>query len=576
MSFDFYSDVPKTPKENVAFRKHAYESVRKDASMARAMYQACANDILFWLNTFGWTYDPRLVDPVIPFITYEFQDEAILELQQAIRTGYDLGIDKSRDMGASWMFISVFVHFWLYHANLSFLLVSRVENLVDKPGDPRSLMWKCDFLINRMPYVLQPPQERTKLHLKNNANNSVINGESTTGDVARGDRRTAIALDEFAAVDNGHQILRSTRDATSCRVFNSTPKGAHTAHADVMLRSKIKKLSLHWSKHPVKARGLYTGEDGKLRSPWYDVQCERAVHPQEIAQELDIDYLGSDYQFFDQDMVNKLLAETADPTYECELHYDPETLEPHGMVPTNSGRLKVWGELSGDGRPAPGRYAVGVDIATGTGASNSVISIGNIKTGEKVCEFAHPKTDPKELARLTIALCRLYSTAHGSPAYLVWEANGPGRSFGDEILEKRFGHFYFRQADDRISKKVSDIPGWWSSKDANRALLSEYAKALKEKTFFNPSREALDECSEIVYTSTGEIEHSRARNNPDSSGARDNHADRVRADALLWKAIRDKRGAVYHEAQASESDPPIGSFAWRRKQDQQTAVKDYW
>lgn len=573
---EFYVDVPKTPKENVEFRRQAYEAVRSDPMMAAAMTQACAKDILFWINVFGWTYDPRLTDPVIPFITYEYQDDALLKLQDSITNGYDLGVDKSRDMGASWMFISCFTHFWLYYSNLSFLLVSRVEDLVDKPGDPKSLMWKCDFLINHMPFQMQPAIDRKKLHLKNLSNGSVINGESTTGDVARGDRRTAIALDEFAAVDNGHQILRSTRDATSCRVFNSTPKGAHTAHADVMLRSKIQKLSLHWSKHPVKARGLYTGEDGKLRSPWYDAQCERAVHPQEIAQELDIDYLGSDFQFFDQEMVNRLLKDSAEPKYECEMHYDHETLEPISFVLNGRGRFRIWCNLSADGRPAAGRYAVGVDIATGTGASNSTISVGDVKTGEKVAEYANPKIDPKELARLAICVCRMFATSSGTPAYLIWEANGPGRSFGDEILDRRFGHFYFRQSDDKITKKVSDIPGWWASKDSNRTLLSDYAKALKEGSFINPSREALDECSEIIYTSTGEIEHSRARNNPDSSGARDNHADRVRADALCWKGIRDKRGSVYHEAKDQPSDAPIGSFAWRRQQSQKTAVKDYW
>ena len=64
-------------------------------------------------------------------------------------------------------------------------------------------------------------------------------------------------LDEFAAVDQGHRVLSATRDATACRVFNSTHEGTSTAYYD-LTRGSIKKLRLHWSQHPLKAAGLYT------------------------------------------------------------------------------------------------------------------------------------------------------------------------------------------------------------------------------------------------------------------------------------------------------------------------------
>ena len=39
------------------------------------------------------------VTPVVPFITYGFQDEAILAMCHCIDNGIDAGIVKSRDMG---------------------------------------------------------------------------------------------------------------------------------------------------------------------------------------------------------------------------------------------------------------------------------------------------------------------------------------------------------------------------------------------------------------------------------------------------------------------------------------------
>ena len=80
----------------------------------------------------------------------------------------------------------------------SFLLVSRVQDYVDKPGNPKALFWKIDFLLNNFPPWLKPrgyreANHRRLLHIENPENGSVIDGESTTGNVSRGDRRTARA-----------------------------------------------------------------------------------------------------------------------------------------------------------------------------------------------------------------------------------------------------------------------------------------------------------------------------------------------------------------------------------------------
>lgn len=46
---------------------------------------------------------------------------------------------------------------------------------------------------------------------------------------------------------------------------------------------------VHWTLHPVKAEGLYLGDDGKPRSPWYDKQItEKKMTPSAVARELDL------------------------------------------------------------------------------------------------------------------------------------------------------------------------------------------------------------------------------------------------------------------------------------------------
>jgi len=262
--------VPKDLIGNLRWRMAVHKKILLDPKYAYVIKNACSKDPLFFINGFGWTYDPRRQpSSKLPFILYSFQEDAILDIIKAIGE-YDILIEKSRDMGASWCCIVAIFWCWLVRAMQSFLFVSRVEDYVDKTGNPKALMWKFDYLLNNIPLWLRPTNYdentcRSKLHIENPGNGSVVDGESTTGNVARGDRRTAILLDEFAAVVDGHNVLSSTRDATNCRIFNSTPSGTNNAFYDIR-QTDIKKLRLHWSQHPIKSKGLYTtDEHGRLR-----------------------------------------------------------------------------------------------------------------------------------------------------------------------------------------------------------------------------------------------------------------------------------------------------------------------
>ena len=42
----------------------------------------CEKDILFWVNTFGWTFDPRKDPSVLPMICYPYQEEVLLEMDR--------------------------------------------------------------------------------------------------------------------------------------------------------------------------------------------------------------------------------------------------------------------------------------------------------------------------------------------------------------------------------------------------------------------------------------------------------------------------------------------------------------
>lgn len=608
-----YHLVPKGLSANLRFRRALLEDASRDPDMAAQLRRMCSDDLLFYVNAFCWTYDPRSAHKVTPFVTYaEFQDEAMLDLVDCVKRGRDAAMPKSRDMGASWMGLTVFEWLWHFQPNLSFLLVSRNEDYVDKRGDSKALFWKIDFLHQHQPQWLLPSDRwlldkdpnRKTLHLKNADNGSIIDGESTTGDAGRGDRRTAMFIDEHAAFEpkDSFRILNATRDTTNCRVFNSTPQGANNGFFEVVHKTKAKVIRLHWSKHPEKARGLYTTDEktGKvvlldkwtgvvevrekgvkdakllefpaqypfeldrehprLRSPWYDDQCSRCVSLQEIAQELDIDFLGSAFTFFDPKFIDVLKKRYArDPLSTGFLEFERGGLTPIRYVEDPKGNLNLWLQLGASERPAKDRkFVFGIDVSAGTGASNSVVSVGDRDTGEKVARLKTPNMLPSDFAQLTVALARFFNDA-----LLCWDASGPtGQTFTNTVVTHGYGNIYYRRNEKKVSRDVTEVPGYFLNAQARGVLLEDYRRKLDNHQFLNRSEEGLEECKQFVRQPDGGVEHSASVNAQDPSGARSAHGDEVIADALCSLAIYEGRDTP----KAEEPAVPIGSLQWRRDQ----------
>lgn len=585
VSTPFADRVPTDMIENLKWRAKVHRCVMEDPSYVGVLREACAVDPIFYVNGFQYTFDTR-EEPFskLPMILYpQFQTEALLEIIRCFNKE-DLLIEKTRDMGASSL-CAIAVE-WVWHFSKqrrSFLLGSRTEDYVDKSDNPKSLFWKLDFIHEGLPSWLMPVgysrlAHRRHMHMSNPETKSVIDGESTNKEFARGDRRFAVILDEFAAVDQGQRVLDATLRVTNSRIVNSTPLGAAGAYYDLTL-TNIKKLTLFWTDHPEKRKGLYTTDkngklkildpeyypadykpilDGKLRSIMYDFDWNRSS-PRTMAQEWDIDYGGSGHQFFDAAQLQVAIQRTAKPSLMVgDLDFDVVTCEPTKFRDDEEGQLRLWHLLNKDGKPSVDQpIVVGCDISAGTGSSNSVACGWNVVTREKVFEYANPFIRPEEFAKQVVAICRWY----GKPL-LIWESNGPGRQFGAKVVELKYSRIYYRRREESISKKTSDIPGWASTKDGKRALLGKYRDAVESASCANRSKLALEECKEYIYGDDRSVCHAKSNNRTDPTGAKDNHGDRVIADALAWHMVSEKKSIPTLKKQ----DTPYGSLAWRRKQ----------
>ena len=275
--------------ENTRSRVNWLIKAQGNPKLQRVAIDMCRNDILFWVNVFCSTYNPRKNPSTIPFITYPYEDELILDLVDSIQNQKDILIDKSRDMGVTWCVLLVFTWFWQFRGEgYDFLCGSRKENLIDLSGDMSTLFEKLRFLLRNQPKWMLPKGFDLKTHCNymriiNPESKSTMIGEATNPSFSRGGRYRGIFLDEFAFWEVDEAAWRASADSTNCRIVVSTPHGLDNKFAELRHKDPpvLKMRSLHWTLHPEKDE------------EWYKNECLRRGDPVEIAQELDINYEGS-------------------------------------------------------------------------------------------------------------------------------------------------------------------------------------------------------------------------------------------------------------------------------------------
>ena len=284
-----------------------------------------------------------------------------------------------------------------------------------------------------------------------------------------------------------------------------------------------------------------------------------------MAQEWDIDYAAAGYQFFGQEHLETQMGSNCRlPDMRGALNFDTETARPIGFEADEKGFTHLWFDtdfqLDEHGSPPPNReYSIGADVSVGTGSSNSALSVTDKATGRKVAAFAHAFTSEYEFARLAVAMCRWFNDA-----YLVWEQNGPGRSFGHEVLKLGYHNIFFEVVNEKsLDKKYNDIPGWAPTVDKKWALLSALKIAEQEGKFVNQCLLSHKERQHYVMEPSGAVSHSQTIRVDDPTKAKANHGDRVIADALSWRGCNEQP-ALPPEVEKKEF--PYLSMGYRMKQ----------
>jgi hypothetical protein len=564
----FSPDASMTPPvglhDNMRFRDALERRMHAEEGVRRAVWARCRKDVCYFVNTLGWTLQAKPYPLNLPMILYPLQTR-YMKLLQKYGGRRHFHSDKSRDMGLTWCSLFWIFWHWLFTPRAKFHLASWKEWLVDQRWHPGTHFAKLYHMLTALPDSVRPNirrgHERRKMMLEHPGHHSVITGESTSTRMGHQDRNLAALLDEFALMgqtpQDGYAILGGIRPTTDCMLIQSTPKGLGNAFAEYRTNASVLQSSFWWPDHPYKGRGLSgpgladkpaSGfwSDGvenlreRLTSPWYEKEKAEAVNAQEIAQEIDIDYAGSGWQFFEEVRLRRILVEDIMPPFhEGELVLDPDSGSCKGFTKADRGPLKLWCHPNRNGFPsAEFDYVIGADIAAGSrdssgaGWSNSCAAVLNKQNGELVAEYVVHGVDAADFAVIVVALCRFFRNAA-----LIWEGNGPGLHFTRVVTDQlRYGNIYYRKSEKKVTHVQTMEPGWWSMPTTKYWLMMAYREALMKGYTVERCKEAITELRMYQQTPTGVV-HATAVSTPDPTGARENHADRVIARALAYRMM---------------------------------------
>jgi len=610
-----YSDVPKTHKGQLLWRYFMVMQTH-DKRRRKAIENACRRSVLFHINTFIWINEPRKHPNCVPFNTYEYQDDMISTFVDNVRKAattefddeiYDMLVEKSRTMGVTWAALAPIDWFWRFHPRSMFLLISKKEDDVDKRGDMRALMSKLDYIEEHMPNAFRvrgrmhnQHHGRSHLLIYNLYNNASITGESANANAGRSGRYLGVLRDEEAFAEHGDKITAACTETTLVQLRVSTPNGTANSFYRARKDNLVKVFSFHWSIHPLYSKGLYEYKDGVVnikdqkwhddyhkerekyyvcqheptcadpgtawqwkRSPWFDQRCKRyGTNPKDISQELQISYHGTGSPYFQIHKLTKVRERHAvDPVWQGEL----ADIIPVDIIDGDAreNRCKAWVDILGGSAPQTTTYTMGCDIGTGTGSSDTAITVVDDSSRRKVFEFFSNGILPEEFAEKVVApIYKAFVTALGVP-FISWDQGGPGIPFGAKILSLGSMQVYYYRHRDQRGSKVERRPGLPAGGNCKSIAFERFRTALFGGYYITPSKETYLQATEYVYpdASAGAPYHVASKETNESSGRGEQHGDVLVSEVVACIALEERPAP-----QPLKQKVRPGSLAWRQAQ----------
>jgi len=254
----------------------------------------CYSDPVFFIENYLFTdknpfFFSDRIGTKVPYLLFDYQVETIDILLECVEKWERAFIEKSRQLGLSWLVCAFALWWWLFR-DWKMLFLSQKEDYVDKVGDMQSLFQKIRFMTRDLPRWMLPKDfsmdkhmPRLRIYKPDKAGTGSIIGESANTNAGTWWTYKFVFMDEMAKMDNAKSINTAVQATTWCIIYNSTPLGKFCEYYRMRIlavKKKIRHIRLHWSMNP-----MYTKEWYTWKTQW--------MFPEQIAQELEINYEAS-------------------------------------------------------------------------------------------------------------------------------------------------------------------------------------------------------------------------------------------------------------------------------------------
>ena len=466
----------------------------------------CSKDPSYFLQNYGVVRDP--VKGIVPFDLYDYQKHCVKEFQN---NRFNITL-KSRQTGLSTIAAGYIA--WL----ICFYKAKEVVVVANKKKNAQGFIRKVKLIVKNCPSWLVPKIDNDNLGSITLVNGSRVEAEATTSDSARSESLSLLVIDEAAAIQTSKvndlwSAAYPTLSLGGSGIIISTPKGVGNFYHKKWLSAESKEsdlnpIKIHWTQHPIYSRGtiwtceacentqeessIYTpvcdacGKSSlKPSSPWYIEQCRQLGDPRLIAQELDMDFLGSGENVIIDEYIKQA--------------------EMNVKAPITTGgfdhNLWVWEEPKVDEQ-----YLISADVARGDGTDYSACHVIKLNYDQyiQVAEY-RGKLPPDMYANFLIKLGNKYNNA-----LLAVEANSIGYATCLKIEENEYPNIYYsmkgqfsgrdkRKLEKAFSKKETMVPGFQTTSASRPLVFSQLEEDVRMDNIVIQSSRVISEFRTLIW-----------------------------------------------------------------------------
>lgn len=278
-----------TPPDYVAalqWRVQRLQACRDNPTLQAGARQYYATRPIEFIEHWCVTYDPRNAGTdtptTLPFLLFPRQREFVEFLLACLAGECDGLVEKSRDMGATWLCCAISVWLWLYYPGAAVGWGSLKADDVDRLGVLASIFEKLRLIVRNLPRWLlpagyDPAQHATYMRLINPETGAAITGAS--GDnIGRGGRSLIYFCDESAHYVRPELIEASLGDNTRVKIDISSVNGTGNVFhrkresgvdwspGRPVVKHAANVFVLDWRDHPAKTQQWYDQREARARA----------------------------------------------------------------------------------------------------------------------------------------------------------------------------------------------------------------------------------------------------------------------------------------------------------------------